>query len=163
MQQIFLVYPDKDRFETNDLWLEHPQRKGLWTIVGRTDDYVYLAHVEGLHASTLEPEIERHELVKAALIGGHGQAKPILLIELVDSAQGDAEIAPQHRDLVNSLRPYLERVNARCHPSVHLSPGLVLFAKKDKQFERTAKGSVARHQTLQLYSKEIKNFYKNES
>ncbi|MCJ1312470.1 hypothetical protein MMC25_006144 [Agyrium rufum] len=29
MQQMFLLYPDRDRFETNDLWVEHPTRKGL--------------------------------------------------------------------------------------------------------------------------------------
>ena len=77
MQQIFLLHPDRSRFETNDLWIEHPERKGFWKIVGRKDDYVCFSHGEGLYASTLEPEIERHELVKSAPICGHGRPKPV--------------------------------------------------------------------------------------
>lgn len=89
MQQIFLLYPELDRFETNDLWIEHPTRKGLWRIVGRIDDYVCLAHGDSLYASTLEKEIEQHELVKAALIGGHGRPKPMVLLELLSETQGE--------------------------------------------------------------------------
>lgn len=87
MQQIFQVYPDRDRHLTNDLWVEHSKHKGQWKIVGRTDDYVYLAHGEGLHASTLEREVERHPAVQAALIGGHARSKPVMLIELIPNAE----------------------------------------------------------------------------
>lgn len=48
------------------VWIERPDRKGHWKSVGRKDDYVCFAHGEGLQASTLEPEIERYELVKSA-------------------------------------------------------------------------------------------------
>lgn len=157
MQSIFLQYPDKSRFETNDLWIEHPDRKGLWKIVGRKDDYVCFAHGEGLHASTIEPEIERHELVKSALIGGHGLPKPVLLIELIPSAQPKAETEPEREALLRSLEPFLEKVNAQCHPSVQLSQQLVIFAKKP--FERTIKDSVARVQTLQLYKDEMESIF----
>ena len=161
MQQIFLVHPNKSRFETNDLWVEHPERKGSWQIVGRKDDYVYLAHGEGLHASTLEPEIERHELVQAALIGGHGRPKPVLLVELIPSAQTKAETESERQTLLKSLQPFLEKVNSQCHPSVQISQDLVIFAKKNKPFERTIKDSVARVQTLQRYKDEIEDIFAN--
>ncbi|KAK3179111.1 hypothetical protein OEA41_001250 [Lepraria neglecta] len=159
MQQVFMAHPDESRYETNDLWVEHSERKGLWKIVGRTDDYVYLAHGEGLHASTLEPEIERDQLVKAALIGGHSRPKPVLLIELVPDAQTKAESEAGRRALLESLQPYLDKVNAQCHPSVQLSQELIIFAKTNKPFERTAKGSVARAQSLQLYEDDIETIY----
>ena len=159
MQQVFMAHPDESRYETNDLWVEHSERKGLWKIVGRTDDYVYLAHGEGLHASTLEPEIERDQLVKAALIGGHSRPKPVLLIELVPDAQTKAESEAGRRALLESLQPYLDKVNAQCHPSVQLSQELIIFAKTNKPFERTAKGSVARVQSLQLYEDDIETTY----
>ena len=159
MQQIFLTYPDKTRFETNDLWIEHPKRKGLWKIVGRTDDYVYLADGQGLHASSLEPEIEGHERIRAALIGGHGRPRPVLLIEFIPHAKTEANIEPDRSTLLQSLQPYLDKVNAHCHPSVQLSQDLVLFATEEKPFERTAKGSVARVQTLQLYEAEMTEMY----
>lgn len=157
MQSIFLVHPDKDRFETKDLWTEHPDRKGLWKISGRTDDYVYLKCGEGLHASTLEPVIESHELVKAALIGGHGRASPVLLIELTDNAHVDPKDDTDRLAFIGSLEPYLTRASAPCHPAVRLSKDLILFAKPDKPFKRTIKDTIARAQTLKLYEKEIED------
>ena len=159
IQQIFQVYPHLTQFKTNDLWVEHPIMKGMWKIVGRADDYVYLAHGEGLHASTLEPEIEKHDLVQSALIGGHGQPQPVLLIELVPSEQAQASTEAYRKILLEELRPVLGRVNARCHPSVQLSTDHVLFTGERKPFIRTAKGSVARMQSLNLYEDEIAGFF----
>jgi acyl-coenzyme A synthetase/AMP-(fatty) acid ligase len=163
MQQIFQVYPGRDRFETNDLWIEHPVRKGLWKIIGRSDDYVYLAHGDGLHASTMEPEIERHESVKAALIGGHGRPAPVLIVELVAGSQEDAESESGCRALIESLRPYIDKVNAHCHPCVELSPERVIFASKEKPFIRTTKGSVGRLQSLKLYEDEISALFEGRA
>ena len=159
LQQIFLVHPDRDRFETKDLWVEHPHKKGLWKIVGRTDDYVCLSHGDGLHASKLEPEIEDHKSVKAALIGGHNRPSPVLLIELLDDAQKDIESPDGGSCLIESLQPYIDRVNAQCHPKVRLSLEMVIFTRRDKPFTRTIKGSVARMQSLRLYEPEIAAFF----
>ena len=63
VQPIFLMYPEKSRFETSDLWIENPKRKDMRKIVGRTDDYIYLGSGDGLHVSSLELEIESHQLV----------------------------------------------------------------------------------------------------
>ncbi|MCJ1377286.1 hypothetical protein MMC17_000378 [Xylographa soralifera] len=160
MQQVFLLYPERDRFETKDLWVEHPTRKGLWKIVGRANDYIYLAHGDGLHASTLEPEFERHELVQAALIVGHGRLKPMLLIELVSGSIGEAQTEKGREALLLSLRLYLDKVNAQCHAAVQVAPELILFAQQDKAFVRTMKGSVARMQSLELYSEAIEDMYR---
>lgn len=159
MQQIFHLYPDKDRFETSDLWVEHPIRKGLWKIVGRTDDYVYLAHGDGLYASTMERELERHGLIQAALIGGYGKPKPIVLIEIVPELHGK-EIG---EGFMESLIPFIERANAACHDSVKLSLQQVLLATTGKPFVRTMKGSVARMSSLSLYEQEIEDLYKRIS
>ncbi|KAI9046324.1 uncharacterized protein KD926_004162 [Aspergillus affinis] len=148
MQQIFQVYPDRNTFETNDLWIEHPKYKGHWSIIGCTDDYVPLAHGDGLHASLLEPEIIAHPNVKAALIGGHGHPAPVLLVELNPGAENDPA-------LVESLQSYIEKVNALCHHSAQLSPSRLIFTKEEKPFVLTIKTSVARLQTLALYETEI--------
>ncbi|PYH40575.1 putative AMP-binding enzyme [Aspergillus saccharolyticus JOP 1030-1] len=160
MQQIFSVYPDRDRFETNDLWVEHPDQKGSWKIIGRTDDYVALAHADGLHASLLEPEIESHPAVKTALIGGHGRPAPVLVVEFFPEAEEGVLAAGQ--SLVDSLRPYIDKVNARVHDCVKLSTDRVVVASKDKPFVRTIKGSVARLQTLGLYEEEIAALFERE-
>ncbi|KAJ5630280.1 uncharacterized protein N7484_010380 [Penicillium longicatenatum] len=150
MQQIFTVYPDRDRFATNDLWVEHPTEKGLWKIIGRSDDYVCLSHGEGLHASLLEPEITAHPAVNNALIGGHGRQSPVLLVELANVANDESR-----EKVLENLWPYIEKLNARCHASVKISPEKVIIASEEKPFIMTIKGSVARMQTLRSYEDEI--------
>ncbi|KAJ5528320.1 hypothetical protein N7513_012479 [Penicillium frequentans] len=142
MQQIFTVYPDRDRFETNDLWVEHPTEKGLWKIIGRTDDYVCFSHGDGLHASLLEPEITAHP--------NGMEESPVLLVELAMGANDESR-----EGLLETLWPYIEKLNARCHASVQISPEKVVITSKEKPFIMTIKGSVARMQTLRLYEDEI--------
>lgn len=151
MQQIFSVYPDHDRFETKDLWVEHPTHKGLWKIIGRSDDYVCFSHGDGLHASLLEPEITAHPHVKNALIGGNGRPGPVLLVELVESIDNVGD----RKALIEGLRPYVEKVNSQCHESVQISLERIVIASKENPFITTTKGSVARLQTLNLYEDEI--------
>ncbi|PKX89842.1 putative AMP-binding enzyme [Aspergillus novofumigatus IBT 16806] len=159
MQQIFLLYPDLDRFETKDLWVEHPTRKGLWKIVGRVDDYIPLSHADGLYAGSLEPEIEQHPKVKAALVGGHGRPLPVLLVELHDETEVASDAG--RKAMVESLQPYIDKVNGNCHECVKLSPERLIFASGDRPFIRTVKGSVARIPSLELYKEEIAALFEN--
>lgn len=138
LQQIFFLYPDLDRYEAKYLWVENPSHKGYWEIIGRTDDYVALAHGDWLHASLLEPEIEAHPAVKAALIGGHGRPGPVLIVELYEG-YGDGD----GRQVLDSLQPNIEKANTRCHDCVKLSPERVIFASNGKPFFQTVKGSLS--------------------
>src|SRR6185437_7233373 len=100
-------------------------------------------------------EFVRHEHVQAAVIGGHGRAKPMLLLELVPETEGKVD----KEGLLQSLAPYLEKVNALCHESVQLSPELILITNSEKPLVRTLKGSVARLPSLQHYEDEITELY----
>ncbi|OJD25562.1 hypothetical protein ACJ73_03066 [Blastomyces percursus] len=152
LQLIFQLYPDRQTFETNDLFIEHPQHKGLWKIIGRKDDYIYLAHGDGIHSALLEEEIVAHPSIRAALIGGHGRPVPVLLVELVPEA---AEEADDVDALKRSLEPYIEKANLHCHDVVKLSSERLIVAKRDKPFITTVKGNASRLQTLELYEKDI--------
>lgn len=82
--QTFHLYPDLDKFETNDLWTEHPARRGSWKIAAQTHDYVSLAHGDGIYTSThrrIEREIECRESIQAVLTGGHGGRQKTRAIE----------------------------------------------------------------------------------
>lgn len=150
LQPIFHLYPDLQSFETHDLFIEHPKHKGLWKIVGRSDDYIFLAHGDGLNASLLERDIVAHPSVKSALIGGHGRPAPVLIVELTSTAEAD-----DANVLKKSLEPYIEKANEQCHDAVKLSPERLILAKKEKPFITTIKGNAARLQTLVLYEAEI--------
>ncbi|KAJ5156626.1 AMP-binding enzyme [Penicillium capsulatum] len=151
MQMIWYTYPELDRFETKDLWVKHPVYEGFWKIVGRTDDYIPLSHADGLYAASLEPEIEAHPAVKAAVIGGHGRPAPVLVVEVYpDAVEGKSA-----EEIVASLRPNIERANARCHACVQIAMERVILTQEGKPFARTSKGSVARKPSLDLYKDEI--------
>ncbi|KAJ5852655.1 AMP-binding enzyme [Penicillium soppii] len=133
LQSIFQLYPDFFRYPTSDLWIEHPVHKGLWEIIGRSDDYVTFSHGKGQHASRLEPGIEAHPEIKSTLISGHGEAAPGHLVEL-------------HRDLVDtdgrdqlivSLQPNIKKFNAHVHDCVNLSADRIIIVTKEKPFTRT--------------------------
>lgn len=152
MQQIFMMLPETDRYETSDLWVQHPKHQNCWKIVGRVDDYVYLAQGSGLHARLMETEIEKHELVQAALIGGHGKPQPVLIVELAPGAEKQA--------VLSGIQPYIDRINEKHHQSVHLSKNALIFAVPEKPFIRTLKGNVARSPSLKLYAAEIEGLFK---
>lgn len=155
LQSIFQLYPDLDRYPTSDLWTEHPDYKGLWKIVGRSDDHVSFSHGESLYASRLEPEIEAHPAVQSALIGGHGHPAPVLLIELYpESAKEDS-----HDQFLASLQSNIEKVNSHVHDCVNLSADRIIIAAKEKPFVRTIKGSIGRIQTLTLYRNEVSTLF----
>jgi hypothetical protein len=63
--------------------------------------------------------------------------------------------------MVESLQPYIDKVNENCHECVKLSPERLIFASGDRPFIRTVKGSVARMPSLQLYKEEIAALFEN--
>lgn len=73
-----------------------------------------------------------------------------LFVELFSTEKGETQ-----EELISSLQPYIEKVNARVHDCVRLSTERVIVAAEKKPFIRTIKGSVARMQTLALYEDEI--------
>ncbi|CEJ59944.1 hypothetical protein PMG11_08542 [Penicillium brasilianum] len=148
---VFQVKPDLERFETNDMLVEHPVHKGLWKFIGRGDDYVNFSHGDGMHASLIEAEIENHPAVKAALIGENGRPAPVLLVELVPNAVADNEKSR----FTASLQPFIDNANVRCHDCVKLSLDRLILAQHEKPFVRNVKGGVVRMQTLALYKDEI--------
>lgn len=153
MQPVFELNPGIDRFETKDLWVEHPIKKGQWRIVGRSDDLIKLSDGNGLLVMPLEMTIVEHPLVKNALIGGHGQSKLILLIEPINFEVSKAE-------LIQSLDPYIERVDSQMPERTKLDKQLIVVANPSKPWPLTIKDTPIRSKVLKLYESEIENVYR---
>ena len=160
MQQVFSMHPELDRFETKDLMIEHPVRKGTWKIVGRMDDYVFVLNGDGLYVSPLEMVVEEHPGVRSALIGGQGRPVPVLLVEVVEGWKAQVETEEGRKAFVLSLREYIERINGRVHEMVKLDPDVVIVGRADRPFPRTVKDTVLRLGALKLYEKEIDEVYR---
>lgn len=161
-QQVFQVYPTLDEFPTKDLWAKHPMREGLWEYAGRTDDLVVLSHGEALKASEMETTIDTHEDIKASLIGGEGRKKPFLILELAsraNAAEKVSEDAAVQESVIDALWPAVEKANELCSEYVQLSKPLTMLASPSRPFLRTAKDTVARRDSLNLYKDEISALY----
>ena len=152
---------DLDEYPTKDLWAKHPSREGLWEFAGRMDDLVILSHGEDLFASKIERVIESDARIKTALIGGEGQKRPFLILELVEGIVSSA--GPAKPALVASIWPAIEKANELCSEYVRLSKELTILASASKPLIRTAKGTVARRDSLALYAEEIIMLYTVQS
>lgn len=159
MQPVFDTHPDIDKFYTKDLWVEHPTKKNQWKIVGRTDDYLFVQNGDGLYVATLEPILEEDSDVKSALLVGQGRPVPLILVELNSSSQHKMKSEAGRRELLASLRSFVDSANELCHKMVKLDPELVVFAEADKPFPRTVKDTVSRIAATRQYEKEIDEAY----
>ncbi|KAL9053698.1 MAG: hypothetical protein Q9206_003833 [Seirophora lacunosa] len=152
-QQIFDIYPDLDVFHTKDLFIKHPTKADLWAYAGRADDIVTFSHGIDVHAAKLEEIIESDPRIRSALVGGEGRSRPFLILEL----SGAAESTQQAQ--VDDIWSVVEQANGLCLESVRLTKRLTLIAGADKPLRRTAKGTIARHDSAALYQDEIDMLY----
>ncbi|KAK5097631.1 hypothetical protein LTR70_000656 [Exophiala xenobiotica] len=159
MQPVFDLHPEWDRFETQDLWVEHPVHKGTWKIVGRMDDYVFLRSGDGLYVSPLERMLEEHPCVRSAVIGGQGRPVPVAVVEVDADVEAKVGTEERRREVVRSLRPYFDRINEGCHEMVRLDPEVVVFAGGHRPFPRTVKDTVLRLAALKMYEGDIEGVY----
>jgi acyl-CoA synthetase (AMP-forming)/AMP-acid ligase II len=160
-QQIFHVYPELDTFYTKDLMRKHPTEPNLWVYAGRTDDLVILSLGECLYASSMESAVQNHPRVRSAIIGGEGRKKPFLILELMRE-DGQPGTGVSNPELLDQIWPAVQEANEQCSEPVRLSRELTMLAKADKPFRRTAKGTVARRDTLAFYKDEVDALYRSE-
>ena len=153
-QQPFHVYPDLTEFFTNDLWTKHPIRAGLWKYMGRVDDVIIFSHGEYMYASGMEAEIQKHPLVRLALIGGEARPKPFLILELVDQASGGND-----SHILETIWSAAESANRMCSEYVRLTPELVIFTDPARPLVRSEKGTPLRQQNFALYKEEADKLY----
>ena len=158
-QQVFMVYPHLNRFPTNDLIVRHPTKPDLWAFAGRTDDLVTLSHGNSLPASHMENIIAKHPNVRAAIIGGHGRARPFLILDVVRDKSA-ANILRKYGDVVDDVWTVVSEANKDCIDIVRLTRELTILAKPAKPFVWTAKGTVMRRATVELYQDEVSSLYR---
>ena len=155
-QQAFQVYPSLNDFPTKDLWVKHPSKPNAWRYSGRIDDLIILSHGEGLYASDMEAEIQKHPEVRTALIGGQGRPRPFLIIELLDNTSLSKS---EKESKLTRIWPYIEKANEKCSDYVRLVRSLVIFADLARPFPQTAKDTVPRLPSFALYSQDIDSLY----
>ena len=155
-QQVFLVFPDLEIYRTNDLFRRHPTKDYLWSYAGRTDDVVMLANGEAIRASDIEGMMMEQPAIRSAVLGGSGQNRAFLLLELNHRAED-----PTHSrdEMLSHIRPAIDAANKLFPEFARLSEDFVLFTDAKKLVPRSTKDSVLRKETLELYGDEIEALY----
>ncbi|KAK4897921.1 hypothetical protein LTR27_004305 [Elasticomyces elasticus] len=152
-QGIFHSFPQHQEWRTKDLYQQHPSKPHLWKYKGRKDDVIVLSIGEKVQPTDGEKTIEGHPSVKGALVVGEGRFQCSLLVE------PDWEVLPltiSADDFLETIWPTIEKANAAL-------PAHGRIWKSNKPFVRSAKGSIMRRQTNNLYKDEIEALYSNEA
>ena len=109
-QAVFATFPELQEFPMQDLYSEHPIKKGLWRYRGRLDDVVTLANGEKFNPLMTEGSIGNHAEVESVLVFGAGHFHAGLLIEAKEhTLSGEERIK-----LLERIWPYIERANLIC-------------------------------------------------
>ena len=150
-QQVFLVYPHLEVYHAADMFRKHPTKQDLWLFAGRMDDMIKLANGHAIHFSAMEADIQKSPLVQSALVGGAGWSRPFLLVEFVkqDPSKGD----------ISEVLDTIQGTNATLAGHAKINKECIIIADPSRPFLRSAKGSVLRNETLDLYAMEIKATY----
>lgn len=160
-QPIFSGFPGISEWRTSDLFEQHPAKTGLWRFKCRRDDVLVLSSGIKYDPIMFEKTVENHPLVKGALIVGHEHFQLGLILEL-DWEQLEQDQERDQKALLELLWPAIEAANLPNARNTCIVKNMVVFTSKEKPFARTAKHSIARRATLDLYAPEIDQLYSSD-
>lgn len=112
-----------------------------------------------LNAAAMENSVASNSAIEAAIVRGQGRKKPFLLVE-VDEEHCLAFGAESREEVIDLLWPAILEVNFASTEATRLMKSLIIIADSARPFVRTAKGTIARNETLALYENEIELLYK---
>ncbi|KAI4125468.1 MAG: hypothetical protein LQ338_004226 [Usnochroma carphineum] len=160
-QAVFELFPHIDKYETKDLFSPHPDpaKSDFWLCRGRTDDILVLLNAEKLNPTMMEKIIESSPDVKSALVMGQDRFQTCLLIEPM--YEGTVKSQEETQAFLDRVWPYVEQANRESPSHGKIVESLIFLTNPRKSMCRTAKGSVNRRQTTNLYVEEIDMLYKN--
>ncbi|THH29272.1 hypothetical protein EUX98_g4926 [Antrodiella citrinella] len=132
--------PDVKVYNTSDLFTPHPTKRGLWKIVGRTDDVIILNTAEKVVPIPQEDYLHTTLMVSGAVMFGRGRNQHEIIIEPRD------EFAIDPKDTV---------ALAALRNNVWIFKELIIVTDPSKRFPRASKGPIQKKTALKLYAEEI--------
>ncbi|TCD66635.1 putative NRPS-like protein biosynthetic cluster [Steccherinum ochraceum] len=151
--------PDIQGYATSDLFMPHPKKKGLWKIVGRTDDVIVLGTGEKIVPLAQEGFIGALPFVKGVVMFGRARAQAGVLIELHPNAVIDPNDEKALADFRNTIWPHVEEANKLAPSFARIFKEMVLVTDSLKPMPRAGKGTVQRKMVVSIYEKEIERLF----
>ncbi|TFK37310.1 hypothetical protein BDQ12DRAFT_713657 [Crucibulum laeve] len=139
---------------TNDLWIPHPTRPGLWRYYGRKDAVTVLSNGEKTDNGQIESLLRADPLIIGVLVFGSGKPFNGVLLRPAESAQD------MDRDAyLDAIWPTIEHTNSVIPNHSRLLREMVIVASPSRPFVATDKGTVRQKETLAKYAEEIDAAY----
>lgn len=155
-QPVFKVFPATTEYRTGDLYVPHPSKPDLWHYRGRGDDIIVFLTGEKTNPTTMEQTISAHPKVKSVLVLGSMRFQAALLVELEET---EVLSTSQRAQIIEEIWPTIQSANADCPRHAQIKKSHIMFINPAKPMLRSAKGTIQRRPTLQLYEKEIDELY----
>ncbi|KAI1352855.1 hypothetical protein F5Y01DRAFT_324112 [Xylaria sp. FL0043] len=155
LQTCFYALPNEQEMDTKDLFKRHPSLPDHWLYYGRADNIIVLSNGEKLNPVKSECMIERHPLVKGALVVGSGRFQTALLIEPATPLAS----REQAKDLIESVWPTIVRANEETAAHSRLAKDFITITSPQKPLPRGGKGTIQRANAVKLYEEEINRLY----
>ena len=155
LQAAFVTFPETSEWGTKDLYSKHPTKSHHWLYEGRADDIIIFSNGEKLNPLSSEQSIEAHPEIQSAIVIGTGRFQAGLLLDPVEETLDEDE----QSQLLERVWPLVEEANSNTVAHGRINRNLIIFAKPEKPLLRTAKGSVRKKLSLELYSEEIDKLY----
>ena len=156
-QPIFKVFPKLQEYSPGDYFSPHPSDSQLWRYRGRTDDMQVFISGEKYHPVGVEARIRQHPDVQDALLVGTGRSQAALMLEM--NASTPATTTKEQEQIIARLWPTILDANQLCPAHAKITAEHIMFVDPQKPMERTAKGSVSRARTVNLYEAELDALY----
>ncbi|KAJ9624372.1 hypothetical protein H2204_010825 [Knufia peltigerae] len=155
-QPVFKVFPNLKEYRTGDLYVPHPSKPNLWHYRGRGDDIIVFLTGEKTNPTTMEQMISSHPKVKSVLVLGSMRFQAALLVEPEDA---EALSVAERAGFIEEIWPTIQAANADCPRHAQIKKSHIMFIKPGKPMLRSAKGTIQRRPTLNLYEMEIDELY----
>ena len=147
----------KPGYNTRDVFRRHPTDPTLFKHAGRNDNIIVLSNAENVMAGAIDQALGTQPGIADALSFGQGKDCVGVLLRLTDqpATATPAQLAAAR----NSIWPTIEVVNKQSPIFARIEKHMIIFAKPEKPFLYTDKGSVRKGPTLELYKDEIEACY----
>lgn len=145
VQPMFKIYTDMEEITLGDLFTQHPYDSEKWRHSGRSDDLLNFLTSETFHPGAAERRIATHPGVAEVIMVGTRRPKASLLIRLNNGT--DLNSVWEVVDEVNQDSPLYARV------------GKHMILAITEPFPKTAKGTIQKKATIDLYASELDALY----
>ncbi|KAF7373859.1 General substrate transporter [Mycena sanguinolenta] len=146
-------------YATSDLWINHPEKKYLWKMVGRIDDVIVHSSGEKTVPTPMEDIVLSSPNIAGAVMFGWEHDQAGILIEPIPALGIDINNAIEVGELRNKIWPIIEEANQVAPAFSRIFKEMIIFTAPEKPMPRTGKGTVMRKATLKVYSPEIDALY----